>query len=301
MGTKSQLLIILMCGCGEVSGQPDAAVTPDSSSDDASTDAPAAIPWRAPTLIPGLSVTNFGDSVPTLRDDLCEMYFASDRDGNQDIYVSKRNVATDPWGPPVPVPELSSPTNTDSGPEISADGRTFWLARNTSANGFEIMVASRTSLTAPWSTPTVIPELSSTLDERAPQITSDGRTMYFIRDTGLNATKEIWAATWTPASSSWTNLREVNALNSPSNEENPTTTGDGLEIYFDSTRDDVANASYLVYRSTKPMGGGPFGDPVAVPELTGAVSTEVSPDGHYMVMAKNGSDGRSDLYESFRP
>lgn len=295
MGRNTWMFVL--CACGEVTGpstQPDAGLPGDTNVDASTTiDAGDSLgPWSTPARIDQLSTAGNVDSYATIRADGCELFFVSDRDtGNQDIYVSSRFSITDPWGAPTRITELST-TTTESGPEISADGRTIWFARNTSAGGYDLFVATRTSPTAPWSTPDPIVELDTAASERAPELSSDGKTMWFVRHNG--ADYDIYVATRPSLTSPWENIKPVVRFESTAEDENPTATGDEQVMYFDSLRD----GTRTMYTSTR--SGGPWSVPVAIPELADAYRADVTPDNRYMVLSKTGLDGSSDLYETRR-
>jgi hypothetical protein len=93
----------------------------------------------------------------------------------------------------------------------------------------------------------------------------------------------------------------VTALNSPYSDDDPTLTGDGLEIYFASNRDLVSED---VWMSTRDTVDGMWDVPVPVATVNSVfIETfpEVSADGLLMLVASNRADGADlDIYYSQR-
>jgi Tol biopolymer transport system component len=72
------------------------------------------------------------DGYPTLSSDGLEIFFGSTRVGGSAlIHRATRPSAADPFDAPAPVPELMPPAGGQTGdPELSADGRTIYFARD---------------------------------------------------------------------------------------------------------------------------------------------------------------------------
>jgi hypothetical protein len=56
----------------------------------------------------------------------------------------------------------------------------------------------------------------------------------------------------------------------------------------------------VIYRSTRPLDGGPWSVPEAVAELAGGFRPDVTADGHYMLLNMLGDTGSTDLFETWR-
>jgi hypothetical protein len=289
-------LMLLVTGCGSVAGSDegsDAQVPPPKDADvdaDADADEPGGLgPWAVPTRIDALSTASFADSYPTLSADGLEMFFQSNRTSNNDVYRSTRPSTTAAWGAPVRVPELSAAGNSESGPELSSDGRRIWFSRLTVSASWEIFTATRSAPGATWSTPVVVAEVNSAGADSAPQVTADGLTMFFSREVaGLD--REIMTATRATTTAPWSSAQAIPRFSSTADDDNPTVTGDGGELYFDRAN--------VIYRATATATG--WSAPVAVARLTGGHRAEVSNDGRYMVLSIANAQGNSDLYETSR-
>jgi hypothetical protein len=79
--------------------------------------------WTPPVLVTPLSTTG-GEYGPCLAPDGLTVWYSTAPSGSadQNVMVSRRKLTTDPWGPPVPVPELNS-TFYEREPHVSDDGR----------------------------------------------------------------------------------------------------------------------------------------------------------------------------------
>ena len=89
------------------------------------------------------------DQRPSIRFDGLELFFWSNRDGNNDIWVTTRNSTTDPWISPVKLgPQINGPAD-DAHPHISPDGLTLFFSstRPGGCGGFDLYVSTRTHLT----------------------------------------------------------------------------------------------------------------------------------------------------------
>ncbi|HSD89056.1 MAG TPA: hypothetical protein VLB44_16120, partial [Kofleriaceae bacterium] len=84
----------------------------------------------------------------TLSHDELEIFIASDRSGDFEIYRSSRPDLTTPFSPPLPVAELDT-ANDELGPTLSADGATVYFNYNTNSQGganSELFFATRPCL-----------------------------------------------------------------------------------------------------------------------------------------------------------
>jgi hypothetical protein len=125
----------------------------------------AACPFGAPRRIDLLSETDATDDDPTLTADLLEMYFNSDRPGGEgyaDVYVSRRDSVSDPWGAPRLVAGLSTSVG-ETTPEISEDGLTIWVASDQAGGegDADIWRWTRPDRDSSWGGRTRIAELST--------------------------------------------------------------------------------------------------------------------------------------------
>jgi hypothetical protein len=292
-------VVLVICACGEVastSSHFDGSVDSSGSDSGSDIDAVAVLgPWSTPARIDSLSMLGYVDHYPSVRGDGLELYFASNRDGNtQDIFVSTRVSTTKPWGAPTYVAAFEG-GSTETGPDISDDGRTIWFSRavpNTTT-GFDVYTASRPSPTSSWGTSTLVTELSTVDAELSPHVSSDGLTLYFTR--GASPNLDVHVATRSSKTVPWQNVKTLARFNSTANDNDVTTTGDGLEAIFESDR----TGQLELFSSTRTVDGA-WSVPHRITEVTGGFRADVTADGRYMVLTMIGPDGMQDLYECHR-
>lgn len=130
-----------------------------------STRASKSDPWVTPTQVAALNSGSF-DEMPVLSSDGLTIWFASDRAGNHDVYVSTRPTTSDPWGAPSPVTELNS-SSWDGPFWVSGDGLRMLVRSNRSGTlgGKDIWFSQRNTTASQWTTPVNVTELNSSAEE----------------------------------------------------------------------------------------------------------------------------------------
>ena len=119
-------------------------------------------PWEPPVNL-GPKVNSAGlDAHPCISPDNLELYFISDRPGgygSNDLYVSRRATANDPWGGPVNLgPAVNDPYNV-AAPHLSPDGLLLFFQdvfgstpRPGGYGGCDIWMTRRATVSSPWQT-----------------------------------------------------------------------------------------------------------------------------------------------------
>lgn len=100
----------------------------------------AADPWNAPQPLPAINTAS-NDQDPCISADGLELYFVSDRAGNDDIYVATRASLQDEFGPPVKLANVNTAFR-DIDPWISPDGRLLMFASDRDGD-VDIYMATR--------------------------------------------------------------------------------------------------------------------------------------------------------------
>ncbi len=133
-------------------------------------------------------------------------------DGTAELYFERgaSNVATDIFvvtidaqgtmlGPAAAVAEVNS-VDADGRPTVRFDGREMLMHSNRDGRGgnFDLFVSTRQSPNHPWSMPEPVDEVdSSPMHEIHPYLSKDGRTVVFVRGTGV--ANDIWMSTRSPS------------------------------------------------------------------------------------------------------
>lgn len=122
---------------------------------------------------------------PFISSDGLRLYLAPDQPGAQHIAVASRASATADFSAPTAIAELNSNTG-DGDPTLSVDERVivFYSNRATSVTGGNIWYAVRTSLTEPFGTPVLVPDINTSFNDGDPHLSTDGCRLYFGRDGG---------------------------------------------------------------------------------------------------------------------
>ena len=147
----------------------------------------------------------FGSS-PSISSDGLELYLTdwhlSDGEHNQDLWMISRASVSDPWGELINLgPTVNSPADDDL-PSISSDGRMLFFAseRSGGLGDRDLWVARRASPDHDWGTPVNLgPRVNTTSYEIGPNISADGRTLYF--QSGHNRgypNQDIWQVSIDP-------------------------------------------------------------------------------------------------------
>lgn len=108
--------------------------------------------WSFDTIEPVDELnSDANDDDPTLRTDLLEIYFASRRGGNEEIYVATRSSVDDVWDVPEAAP-FGNGAGDETSPELSADGLTLTFARDSPGqpSGHDIWITTRISVDDAW-------------------------------------------------------------------------------------------------------------------------------------------------------
>jgi Tol biopolymer transport system component len=130
----------------------------------------------------------FAEGHPDISADGRSLYFSSGRPGTcgeSDIWVATRQTPAAPFGAPV---NLGSAVNTcasDEEPSISMDGLALFFSSNRPGGSrmHDLWVATRSSPSASFGHPVNLGRaVNGGFDDRTPDISSDGATLYFISD-----------------------------------------------------------------------------------------------------------------------
>jgi hypothetical protein len=192
-------------------------------------------PFGTPQLVGGIRSDADDVKDPSLTFEELEIYFTSPKGGSSDIWVSRRTVVTDPWGPSTLVAELSSP-QADEDPEVSVDGLIMYLTSDRGGDSRRLYVSRRRTRDTPWETPARVDGLGpSTLDE-APALDRGQLYLVFASQRGASAYPHLFLATRPDASAAWQSAAELTAVSSAWRDTDPALFADGRGLLFASRR-----------------------------------------------------------------
>lgn len=270
--------------------------------------------WSAATNLGGTVNSSSDDSGPGLSKDGLSLYFTSTRPGGfggEDIWVSRRASAGDPWGAPA---NLGSTINTAAAervPNFSRDGHWMFFG-STRAGGFgtfDLWASWRPFVhdDFSWQTPVNLgPGINTASVENAPAYleTEDGaQFMYFTSnrpggpgDFDLYVSARQLDGTWGAAT-------PVVELNTSFNESRPALRHDGLEILFQSNR--PGSVLLDLWSATRETTADTWSAAMNVGAVNSASidsQPTISSDREMLIFASNrgGGHGGLDLYVSTR-
>ena len=107
------------------------------------------------------------------------LYFNSNRNGENDLFVSERRDSGE-WSVPTALPSPINSNSIEGEPTLSRDGLTLVFV-STRSNKFELFISQRESVDAPWSPPQNPPWLNQPAWQGAPCILDDeiGSVLFF--------------------------------------------------------------------------------------------------------------------------
>jgi hypothetical protein len=243
------------------------------------------------------------DDDPTLTGDMLEIYFNTNRLGQEDIFVARRESVDDPFDTPILAVELSS-VFIDTVPELSHDGLVMMLSNNSpgGAGGFDAFISTRED-TEPgtlWSMPERVDELNTMEGDGSLSMTDDMLTAVLCRNYPGLMDYQLMSTSRRSTDDPWDEPVTIDALLSDGRDCSPWLTADGSELWFGSSRPD-ADSIENIYRVAMD-GLDPDGDIEEVTELSSdAVDDDpwLSPDGSVIVFASS-RDGQLEIYTATR-
>jgi OOP family OmpA-OmpF porin len=203
---------------------------------------------------------------PTVSADETKLFFTSGRNGQEDLFVSRRPDRQSLWEAPVNLGDsVNDPIGDDFSLRLSVDGLALYFASNR-AGGFgkgDLYVTTRAALDDVWGKPTNLgPAVNTAAFEAFPTPSPDGNTLYFNRSTSFDSQdSDIWVTSRSDAHSPWAApQRLVMPVNGPRAEFSPSISTDGLSLYFASDRDGNLG-SIDIWVSTRKRAADAWGSP----------------------------------------
>ena len=200
--------------------------------------------WNKPVNLGPTVNSSAGDRAPCISADGLSLYFSSDRSGGygkRDLWVTRRETTSAPWGMPVNLGPTVNGAMHEHSPSISTDGLTLYFAGRRSDPGSsgkgDIWVTTRKTIRDPWGTPVNLgPTVNSPAWDQAPSISDNGLTLYFDSERG-GYESAVWVTTRKNTSDPWgAPVRLGPPINSSGWDANPDISRDGSTLYFVSVR-----------------------------------------------------------------
>jgi hypothetical protein len=186
------------------------------------------------TLVAGVDdVATIDQSDSALSADGLTMYF---RGGDQTIgslYQATRGSLLETFGAATLIPNVNSPPQFDNGdPAIDADG-SLWLESTRDGVGISIYHAAYDN--GSFDTPVAEHELSSAGNDFAPTLSADGLTIFFASDRRANSDDDIYVASRTSTTDTFSTPQSVTELDTSDDEVPHWLSADGCRLYFSRT------------------------------------------------------------------
>lgn len=219
-----------------------------------------------------------------------------------DIVKAARSATDQPFGAATVVSEVSSPMR-DADPTLTADERVIVFATlPQTSSTHDLMIATRSDASVPFSPPVSLSQLNSAGDEANPSLTADGRELFFVLNTGPTAVMHTVRADVAQPFPPATVVPEVSVAGS--RDIHVAISPDALELYLSSDRPGGLGR-HDVWVSRRPAREAPFAPAVHVPEVSSATGDDsldsLSADGRTAYLNYNADIGAlSDVYIATR-
>jgi hypothetical protein len=260
--------------------------------------------WLSPENMGDVFNTSVADNTPFISaggDTIMWASFRSDGMGSMDIWMSTRDGGGE-WNEAI---NLGAPVNTsglEATPCLSADGQTLYFSSPSQGGegGWDILVSTWDGMN--WTAGVNLgPDINSADQDWHPHLSIDGTQLYF--SSSRNVSDDIFVSTWN--GSEWGPAQELpGEVNSELyDEESPTVTADGLNMYFSSNLPGGQGGVDLWgshYNSVSETWGPPYHLGVEINTSDTEQFPAVSSDGTFMVLISNrpGGFGNFDLWMS---
>ncbi len=193
------------------------------------------------------------------------IYFASERTGNFDMYVSTRTSTGDGWNSPVSLGPTVNTEYWDMFPTLSPDGLMllFPSDRPGGYGALDIWASTRASTADPWGPPVNLgPKINSGAWDLSPRISADGLTLTFHSYRGSYGNEDIWIATRATKNDPWNDPVNLGpTVNTGANEGEGVLSPDGRTLFFNSDRPGGSGGLDL-WVTTRRTSADPWGPPV---------------------------------------
>jgi len=216
--------------------------------------------WSEPVLLTEVNTESAEEWAPFLSFDGLTLYFSRVR--SDSFYYGQIFEATreEPFGLFTSVREIPGDLNLSPGhdlcPWVSPDNLRMYYHYEYQGI-FSLRYSERTSVDDPWREGINISELNMLGEQlRAPKLTPDELNIFFDAYELIDGQGgyDIWMATRPDRYSLFTDVINLNELNTISHELGPSISSDGLKLFFHSNR----NGPYQIFQATRQSLAEPF-------------------------------------------
>ena len=207
-------------------------------------------PFAGETVLPQSTVDAEND--PTVGADGLTLWFHSLRNGSADLFLATRAAPSGPFGAAMVVPTANGATTIEATAYFrTSASELYFVSERTGSALLDVYVSKKSG--SAFSTPKLVPELSSAGDELSPMVTEDGLTAIFGSDraAGGKGKEDIWIAHRASDAVPFSVPSPLTELNSASTEQPGWISADGCRIWFSSGRD-TADARQQIFYAVRP-------------------------------------------------
>ena len=238
---------------GGSSGSASAADAPGSSSPGEPTTGETSNPVTEGTVTSSVGTGETDTSEPTTGEDTAET-------GLEDPPPPKIG----PYGPPVRL-LINDPFQEDDDPTLTEDQLELYFAsyRFGSLGNDDIWVARRTTTDHDWDMPVPVTELNSMERENTPEVSLDGRVMFFSSTRDSFRGEDVFVSTRRDRASAWSAPVPVDEINTMTRDVCPFVLPQGREMFACTGQTEVLD----LVRFERDEPSGTWSGPFALPEL----------------------------------
>lgn len=201
---------------------------------------------------------------------------------------------------------LSDPASLDADPTMPDDGlELFFVSTRAPSVGVDIWVSRRDSVDDDWGPPDPVPELNSADADQDPEISFDGRTMFFNSNRAVTGAKggfDLFVSTRDSRDGDWSEPELVPLLNSADSDMAAVMNQAQTTVVFHR----LIGADLDLYVAQRSSADDDWGDPMRMSGLDTTDAQEADPwlsaDGLTLYFNSNrtGGSGDSDIYRTTR-
>jgi hypothetical protein len=188
-----------------------------------------------------------------------------------------QTIATAEWTEPVCLTELHAPQSTDRDCSLTPDELTImWVVHRPSHTTQKVMIATRASISEPFSNEHEVTELSA-MGATAPDLSPDGLRVYFSAPHPDTGKSNIYRMTRPSLDEPFANLEHLEGVTGPGPLEGgnaPSLTPDEKTVYFYGGRGDTLDVQGIFgsYWITDPLGNAVENIEAAIQDKNAAIA-----------------------------